>query len=143
MAQIVGIFRIGNDVQIRYTPSGEAVCNLSLAFNYGKKGDDGRRPSQWIEASFWGKRAEAMMQYLTKGSSVYAVIDAPHIETYEGKNGTGHKLVGRILEIEFSGGKRDSNDAPFDRPAHTPAKPAETASKPGAGFQDFEDDIPF
>lgn len=143
MAQIVGVFRIGNDVQIRYTPSGESVCNLSLAFNYGKKGDDGRRPSQWIEASFWGKRAESMQQYLTKGSSVYAVIDAPHIETYEGKNGPGHKLVGRILEIEFTGGKRDGGDVPFERQAPAQPRPAPAASKPAGNFEDFDDDIPF
>lgn len=133
MAQIVGVFRLGRDAEVRHIPSGEAVCNLSLAFNYGKKQSDGKRPSQWIDASLWGKRAASLAQYLTKGSMVYAVISDPHIEEYEGKNGRGHKLAGTVSEIEFAGGKRD--DAPA--PRHE--------TKPGANVPagEYEDDIPF
>jgi single-strand DNA-binding protein len=133
MAQIVGVFSLGRDAEVRYIPSGEAVCNLILAFNYGKKGSDGKRPSQWIDASLWGKRAESLAQYLTKGSMVYAVISDPHIEEYEGKNGKGHKLAGTVSEIEFAGGKRD--DAPAPR----------QENKPGANVPagEYDDDQPF
>lgn len=135
MAQIVGVFRLGRDAEVRYIPSGDAVCNLSLAFNYGKKQSDGNRPSQWIDASLWGKRAESLAQYLTKGALIYAVIGDPHIEEYEGRNGPGHKLSGTILELEFAGGKREE--------AAAPAPKQET--KPGANVPaaDYNDDIPF
>lgn len=135
MAQIVGVFRLGRDAEVRHTAGGDAVCNLSLAFNYGKKQSDGNRPSQWIDASLWGKRAESLAQYLTKGAQVYAVISDPHIEEYEGRNGKGHKLAGTVIELEFAGGKREE--------AAAPAPKQET--KPGANVPaaDYNDDIPF
>ena len=51
---LTGLARIGKDAELRYTASNEPVANISLAFNYGRKGDDGKRPTQWIEASMWG-----------------------------------------------------------------------------------------
>ena len=55
-----GLARIGRDVELRTTQSGETVAGLSLAFSFGKKGADGKRPTQWVDASLWGKRAEAL-----------------------------------------------------------------------------------
>lgn len=138
MAQIVGIFRIGEDAVVRFTQSGEPVAGLSLAFNYGRKGDDGKRPSQWIKASLWGKRAEAMAPYLTKGGQVYCVINDPHIETYQKKDGSeGFNLAGSVAEIEFAGG-RQGNEAP--QRSEAPQRNAQGA-KPS--FDDIGDDIPF
>ena len=138
---ITGLARIGRDAEIRHTGSGDAVCNISLAFNYGKKCSDGKRPTQWVEASLWGQRAEALAQYLTKGTAVDVVLSEPHIETFHGKNGEGHKLVGRVVEIELAGGgqRGESNgSAPASRPAPAPAQ-----QQSGSAFDDFEDDIPF
>jgi len=140
MAQITGVFRIGRDAEVRHTPRGDVVAQLSLAFNYGKKGDDNKRPSQWIDASIWGKRAESLAPYLLKGSQIYAVLSDPHIQTYEGKNGQGHKLAATVLEIELIAGQREQGQAPArqERPAARPA-PAPASS----GFDDMDDDIPF
>jgi single-strand DNA-binding protein len=110
MAQLIGIANLGRDAEVRYTPSGQAVMNLALAFNYGKKGDDGNRPTQWVDAALWGQRAESLGQYMTRGQKVYVVIDDIHIETYEGQNGQGHKLVGNISTIEFAGAPRGQDD---------------------------------
>ena len=140
---ITGLARIGNDVEIRHTSGDDAVCNISLAFNYGKKGDDNKRPTQWIEASLWGKRAEALAQYLTKGTAVDVVLSEPHIETYQGKNGEGHKLVGRVVEIELAGGggREQSGESQQSRPA--PAQRPAASGNANGGFNDFSDDIPF
>lgn len=156
MAQIIGAFRIGRDAELRYLPNGDAVLNLELAANYGKKGEDGNRPTQWTEASMFGQRAEALAQYLLKGQQVYAVLNDPHIETYEGRNGPGHKLVARVLEIELVGGRPEGQEAaqrqaPAQRPAQQPQRqpapqqPQRTAppQNTGSGFEDFSDDIPF
>lgn len=137
-----GLARIGNDVLVRFTPGGDAVCNLSLAFNYGQKGQDGNKPSQWIDASLWGKRAEAMAPYLLKGGLVSVVLSDPHIETYQGKNGEGHKLVAKVLEIEFAGGKRDEQAEPSQHRATRQAMEAQ-APQGSSGFADMADDIPF
>ena len=140
---LTGLARIGKDAELRYTASNEPVANLSLAFNYGRKGDDGKRPTQWIEASMWGKRAESLAPHLLKGKQVDVVLEEPHIETFEGRNGTGHKLVGRVLSIEFaSDGQRQ--DAPQHEPRAptAPARPQQSGGAQG-GFGAFDDEIPF
>lgn len=144
---LTGIARLGADAVVRYTPAGEAVANLSLAFNYGKKDNDGKRPSQWIDASLWGKRVDALSPYLTKGTSVGVVLAEPHIETFEGRNGPGHKLVARVLEIEFAGGRRDDAQPTAPNQQQRPPSGAMNGGiKPatgGSGFDDLDDDIPF
>jgi single-strand DNA-binding protein len=137
MPQLFGLARIGRDAEVRYSPKGDAVVNLSLAFNYQGKGE---RETQWVDGSLWGKRAEALAPYLLKGGAVAVTLGDVHIETYEGKNGAGHKLVGRVVEIEL-GGKGSGEDAP--KPAKTPAAAPKVASMKGTGFDDMEDDIPF
>lgn len=136
MAQITGVFRIGRDAEVRHTPKGDAVAQLSLAYNHGKKGQDGNRQSQWIDAAIWGKRAEALAQYLLKGQQVYAVLSDPHIQTYEGKNGQGVKLVATVLEIELIAGQRPQESQPQrqERPKAAPAP---------SGFDDMDSDVPF
>ena len=146
MAQMVGVFRIGRDAEVRFTQGGDPVASLSLAFNYGKKQEDGKRPSQWIDASLWGKRAEAMAPYLKKGGMVYCVISDPHIETFQGKNGEGVKLAGSIMEIEFAGGKQDGGGRQEQSaPAPQQSRPAQQSRGGGGGssFEDMDSDIPF
>lgn len=137
-----GIARLGRDGEIRHTAQGEVVASLSLAFSYGRKGQDGKQPTQWVEASLWGKRAEALAPYLRKGDQIGVTLEDVHIETYTGKNGEGHKLAARVLDVQLIGGQGGQSN---------PAKPAVTA-KPtnpigiapaGSGFDDMDDDIPF
>ena len=158
MAHITGAFRLGRDAELRYTPGqNEPVINLALAFNWGQKGEDGNRPSQWIEATLWGKRAEALAPYLLKGGQVYAVLGEPHIEHYEGRNGAGVKLAARVIDIELVGAKQQGEQRPAaaapqrnayadQRGAPQPSRERPSAQRPAAaptGFDDMDDDIPF
>lgn len=131
-------FRIGQEPQLRYTQKGDAVMGLSLAYNYGRKGDDGKKPTQWVEGSLWGKQAEALQPYLAKGGQIVATIDDLHIEEYEGKNGPGHKLVGRIVSLELVGGKPEGSSSPAQ---HQASRSAMRSQAP-ADFDDGEN-IPF
>ena len=130
MANISGVFRIGRDAEVRTAGTGDAVCSLSLAYDYGRKGEDGKRPTQWLDASLWGKRATTLAQYLVKGQLIYAVINDPHIEEYKKKEGgNGVKMAGSVGEIELiSGGTKKSGDS----------KPA-----PEKEFPEQSDDLPF
>lgn len=128
-------FRIGNEPVIRYTQKGDAVLSLSLAYAYGRKGEDGKKPTQWLDASLWGKQAEALAPYLNKGGQIVATIDDLHIEVFQGKNGEGHKLAGRVINLELIGGKPEGQTKP--QPAQKPA------ASQSSGFDDMEDDIPF
>lgn len=139
------LMRLGRDAELRTIPSGEAVCNLSLAYDYGKKGPDGKRATQWVDGSLWGKQAEALQQYLVKGKLVCVTLDDLHIETFQGQNGQGHKLAARVVSIELAGGGEarqagaPAAQAPAARPAPAPQRqaPAQQSSMPD------DDDIPF
>lgn len=131
-----GLARIGRDVELRYTNSGEPVASLSLAFTYGKKGSDGKRPTQWVEGVLWGKRAESLAPYLRKGGQIVAYLEDVHLQTFQKSDGSpASKLTGRISDLELIGG---GEAAPAPAPARAAAKPKANAS----GFDDF-DDVPF
>ena len=139
--KMIGLARLGKDAEIRYTPAGLAVANLSLAVNYGKKQADGTRPTQWIDAAIWDKRAEALAPFLLKGSVHCFTISDLHIEQFEGKNGTGYKLVGTVLDVEL--GPRADGQRPAPAPTqHEQQKANGYAPVPAAG-PDFDDDLPF
>lgn len=140
-----GLARLGRPAEVRYTPDGKAVANLALAFNYGRRGDDGNRPTQWVDGALWGERAEKLAEHLTKGRLLFVTLADVHIETYEGREGQGHKLVGFINAIEFAGPAPDAAPAPAPRqaPARAPAAAPRPAPKSNTGFDDMDDDIPF
>jgi single-strand DNA-binding protein len=135
--KLIGVVRLGRDAELRHTASGDAVASFSAAFEYGRKGADGKRPSQWVDISMFGKRAESLCQYLTKGSQVMVYGGSPHIETFEKRDGTsGVKLSCIADDIELVGGRGES----------APARPAAPAQRPQQRSQsaaDIDDDIPF
>lgn len=144
---MVGVARVGNEPVARYTPDGKPVMDISLAFDYGRKGSDGRRPTQWINATMWGDRVEKLQPYLSKGSQVFVTLSEPHIETYEKKDGSGQgfSLRARITELEFVGGRRDDSGASAEagaEPAAAAPRGAAKTAKAGS-FGDLDDDIPF
>jgi single-strand DNA-binding protein len=138
MAALFGLSRLGRDVEVRFTQAGEPVASLSLAFNYGKKGADGKRPTQWVDGSLWGKRAEALAPYMLKGTLLAVTVEDIHIEVYKTQQGEGHKLAGSVTQVELAGGGQAA--APVAAPA---PRPAPRAPQSG-GFPDHGDDsIPF
>ena len=63
---------LGRDPEMRYTPDGKAVTNLSVATSRKWTGNDGQKQEEttWFNVSVWGSQAEACNQYLSKGSKV-------------------------------------------------------------------------
>jgi single-strand DNA-binding protein len=63
---------LGRDPEMRYTPSGSAVTNFSIAINDDYTNNNGERVKRtiWVRVSAWGKSAESCNQYLKKGSKV-------------------------------------------------------------------------
>ncbi|HEX4843211.1 MAG TPA: single-stranded DNA-binding protein [Limnobacter sp.] len=157
MSRMVGVFRLGQDVDLRYTPSGTAAANLSLAYNYGQRDGEGKRPTQWVDATLYGKLAEALAPYLLKGSTVFAVISDMHIETYQRRDqGVGTKLTGTVLALDLLSSGAPSSDAKShaanQESAHRPQRQASppsagtrpsTPSRPPQSVMDMDDDIPF
>jgi single-strand DNA-binding protein len=69
---IIIVGNLGRDPEMRYTPSGQAVTNFSVATNRNYTGSDGQpvKETMWFRISTWGKQAETCNQYLKKGSKV-------------------------------------------------------------------------
>ncbi|MGO3890120.1 MAG: single-stranded DNA-binding protein [Paenalcaligenes sp.] len=149
MAQLIGLARIGRDAVIRYTQNGDAVASLSLAFSYGQRGQDGKRPTQWVDGSLWGKRAENLAPHLLKGTMILVTLDDAHIETYQARDQTiGHKIVGRISALEFVSSPSSSgqSQAPAPTQTHQPSRQQPAANPyqaPVDNLADMDDDIPF
>lgn len=146
-----GLFRIGRDCELRFLPNGDAVTNVSLAFNHGKQDQDGKRPTQWIEGVLFGKRAETLAPMLHKGSQHVFHLSDLHIETYQKNDGSeGVKMAGRIDDVELTD-RRDApapqqrQQAPAPRQQAAAQRPAQRqAPRPASGFDDMDDgDIPF
>lgn len=150
MAQIIGLARIGRDAEVRYTQDGTQVAGVSLAFNYGRKDPNtGNKPTQWVDGSLWGQRAESLAPYLKKGTKVVVTLDDPHIEEFQRQDGTrGSKLVGRITAIEFASHLEGSSQPHPSEPVQTyqPPRQQPTANPyqaPVDNLADMDDDIPF
>lgn len=146
--KLIGLVRLGRDAEVRYTPSGLAVCEFSGAYNFGKAADGERKPVQWVDFKVWGDRGEKLSPYLLKGQQVMLVASDVHIEKWEGRDGTpGFKLTARVDDLEFAGPRpgaaADSGGA--GRPAGAPAPAPAPKPRPatGTGFDSMDDDIPF
>lgn len=150
--KLVGLGRLGRDIELRTLPSGEFVGTLAIAWNAGKKGENGKRPSQWIKATLWGDLAQALAPHLHKGKQVSLVLGDVHTETFSKQDGTqGFGLVARVNDIELA----SSGQQPATQQANQPAQPQQAPRAPaprpapqrppagGSGFDDMSDDIPF
>ena len=69
---IILVGNLGRDPEMRYTPSGQAVTNFSVAINVNYTSGNGENVKRtiWFRVSTWGKQAETCNQYLKKGSKV-------------------------------------------------------------------------
>lgn len=85
-AQIVG--NLTRDPEMRYTPSGQAVCSFGVATNRRWKDKDGNTQdaTEFHNIIAWGKLAEITSQYLKKGNKVY-VEGRLQTSTWEGQDG--------------------------------------------------------
>lgn len=140
MAVLTGLFTLGRDCETRATPNGTTVVQLAVAYNYGRKGDDGKRPSQWLRLSMFGKQAEALAPHLTKGKQVSLIVRDLHINTFQKNDGTtGTALEGVADFDDFARGQQRQDAAPAPAPRPAPAPPPKASS----GFEDMDSDIPF
>ncbi len=143
---LTGVSRIGRDAEVRFTSNGDAVAGLSLAFNYGKKDGQGNRPTTWVKATLFGKRAESLAQYLTKGTQVWTVLSDVRVTEYQKKDGTsGVSLEANVVQLEFAGSREQSATPSPQQQRQAPAAAPRTPAIPagGAHLADMDDDIPF
>lgn len=117
------------DAELRSLKDGTAVLSFAVADNQGKD-----KTAIFWNCALFGKRAESLHQYLTKGQQV-TVVGTVSEREWTDKEGSKRKSMDvRVNDIALQGGKRES------APSQQKAAPA---AKGGGGFEDMNDDIPF
>ena len=144
--KVMIIGRLGQDPEVKYTKTGAAVCNASVATSYKPK--DGEELTEWHRVVLFGKVAEIAGQYLKKGSQVY-IEGRLQTRKWEDANGNERYTTEIVAEqMQMLGGRGDNANGQSggqyggggagqqrNPPRGTqPAQPAPT---------DFDDDIPF
>ena len=71
--KVILVGNLGRDAELRYTPGGAAVATLNMATTevWTDKGGQRQEKTEWHRVVFWGKVAESLTEYLTKGKQVY------------------------------------------------------------------------
>lgn len=129
---------LGRDAEMRYTPGGHAVCTFSLATTdvWTDKSGQKQERTEWHRVTLWGKVAEALTTYLTKGKSVY-VEGSLQTRKWTDKNGVERYTTQiRGDKVVLPGGGQRRESAPADEPDAAPS--AAHHSEPIN-----DDDIPF
>lgn len=143
-----------------------SVLNFAVAVKKRQKGDDGKPLTLWVDCSLWGARADALAQYLQKGTRVSVTGEADVTTYQDGAGNTVPKLTLRVNDITMLGGGEQQQQqqggygagpayqaqgaAPQQqRPAQQPQaggyqQPAARKAQAPAGPENqFDDDIPF
>ena len=73
MNKVILVGNLGRDAELRYTPGGAAVATLNLATTevWNDKGGQRQEKTEWHRIVLWGKQAESLQEYLTKGKQIY------------------------------------------------------------------------
>lgn len=129
---------IGRDAEVRSTPSGQTVLNVTVANNIGF-GD--RQQTLWIRVALWGKRAEGTFpNYLKKGQQVFVSGELTQRE-YQANDGTTKSSLELNANIIDLIGKRNEQSAPPQQAYQAPAPAQQQNYAPQQ--DDGYDDVPF
>ena len=165
------IGNLGRDPEVRYTPNGAAVCNVSIATTRNwkdKNSGDKVEETEWHRVVFYDRLAEIAGEYLKKGRSVYVEgrLKTRKWQDKDGKDNYTTEIVAEQMQLlggregggmgggggyggQQGGGDDFSQEAPA--PASRPAARLAAAQRPApapapksaTGFDDMDDDIPF
>ncbi|MGE5590260.1 MAG: single-stranded DNA-binding protein [Bacillota bacterium] len=104
--RIILIGRLTRDPELRYTPSGKAVANFTLAVDRGRPNQQGQKEADFIDIVVWDKQAETVSQHLNKGRLV-AVEGRLQIRSYEAQDGTKRKAAEVVASsVQFLDSKK-------------------------------------
>jgi single-strand DNA-binding protein len=154
--QVIIVGNLGNDPEVRYAPSGDAIATISVATtNKWKDRNTGeqKEETEWHRVTAFGRLGEIFGQYLKKGSSVY-IQGRLKTDKYTDREGVERYATKIIAEnMQMLGGTRGQGEAVNDNGGNPPQRQAAGASggggrpapqqRPAPNFSDMDDDIPF
>jgi len=143
------------DVELRHTASNTAVGNFGIAVNrrYRTQSGENREETTFVDCEAWGRTAEVMSQYLTKGRPVF-VEGRLKLDQWEGRDGTKQSKIRVVVEnFQFvdsprgggsggSGGSQGGGRSYSSGGEYDQSEPARSGG--GGGPEPMaDDDIPF
>jgi single-strand DNA-binding protein len=144
--KVIIVGSLGQDPEVKYMPSGGAVTNISVATseawkdkNTGQKNEK----TEWHKIVLFNNLGEIAGEYLKKGSKVY-IEGSLRTRKWQAQDGTDRYTTEIVAgEMQMLDGKQESSSPQRDKPKSMPTSQQPNQQAPTAGFDDFEDDIPF
>src|SRR6056300_1168388 len=125
LCQFIG--RLGRDPEVRHTGDGRAIASFSIACSDDYRGKDGNKVEQtnWINIVAFGRLAEIIQEYVTKGSLIY--ISGKQItRKWQDQQGNGRYTTEVVAnEMQMLGGKGENVGG-----SNKPAKPSHSKAPP-------------
>jgi len=156
--KVILVGRLGRDPETRYTGSGQAVANFSVATDESYKDRNGERQkrTEWHRITAWGKLAEICQQYLKKGTMVYIEgrIQSREWQDKEGQKRTSYDIVANTMKMLSSradaaaagggmGGGASRGGEDMDQSSPAEESYGSGGGGPAAGPEISDEDIPF
>jgi single-strand DNA-binding protein len=146
--KVILVGNLGRDAELRYTPGGAAVATLNMATteNWTDKSGQKQEKTEWHRVVFWGKVAESLTEYLTKGKQIY--IEG-RLETRQWNDKDGNKRYTTEIKgdkIVLLGGGGGRGGGGMSRGGGEESMGGGQPSHGGAEMPDTpltDDDIPF
>jgi single-strand DNA-binding protein len=143
--KVILVGNLGKDPEVRHTPQGNAVCNLSVATSesWNDKSGQKQERTEWHRVVVWGKLAELCSKYLQKGRQVYL---EGKLQTRAWDDKDGHKrytteiLATTIQFLSSGAGAGATRDSDVGQSADNPFGEAPSFNENNAAQSD---DIPF
>lgn len=145
--KVILVGNLGRDPEVRYSPSGAAIANVTIATSEGwkdKQTGEMQERTEWHRVVFFSRLAEIAGEYLRKGSQIYIEgrLQTRKWQDKEGQDRYTTEVVAN--EMQMLGGRSAGSGQASDTSSQFNQSKPEPASKPAANdFDDFDDDIPF
>ena len=150
--KVILIGNLGRDPEVRYAPSGSAICNVTIATSRqwkDKTSGERQEETEWHRVVFYDRLAEIAGEYLKKGRPVY-VEGRLKTRKWTDKDGV-EKYTTEIVadQMQLLGSREGMGDgesrgsAPAARPAGGSGASRPAPQKSSTSFDDMDDDIPF
>jgi single-strand DNA-binding protein len=145
--KVLLIGNLGKDPEVRYTPNGLAVANITIATTEvwkDKTSGENQERTEWHRVALYNRLAEITGEYLRKGAKVF-IEGRLQTRKWQDKNTGQDRYTTEIIAdtLEMLGGKTGgSSGAQDSTPASTTKAPATETSQVDMN-DNFDDDIPF
>jgi single-strand DNA-binding protein len=139
--KVIIVGNLGQDPEVRYTPNGKAVANITIATSESWKDQSGQlqEKTEWHKVSMFGKLAEIAGEYLRKGSQVY-IEGKLQTRKWQNKEGQDQYTTEIVLDpfngvMQMLGGKGGQSEGGFQGQKPAPMRQQPNQSAPQSGYQ--------